>query len=163
MAVLPCNVLQTTIAETHRPDCENQFPQCRPLTQNAAHDIFEYIFVNPMSRRLGYGSRLLEVVRNTTGNPGRALEPISPLGRQFFASNPGLKQIAPDEIDANGDRLFFDDECFLRAVPGAERFQLDTLAPVAASGVIVGSKSNGAELADPAIGADALAARIRFV
>lgn len=48
----------------------------------------EYIFVSSMYRRLGYGSRLLAEVRNTTGNIGRALEPISPLGRQFFASNP---------------------------------------------------------------------------
>jgi len=68
-----------------------------------------------------------------------------------------------DEIDANGDRLFFDEECFLRAVPGAGRFQLDTLAPMSARGVIAGSKANGAELADPVISADALAARIRFV
>jgi hypothetical protein len=75
----------------------------------------------------------------------------------------GFATIDSDEIDANGDRLFFDEECFLRAVPGAGRFQLDTLAPVAGRGVIVGSKANGAELADPVIGAEALAARVRFV
>lgn len=74
----------------------------------------------------------------------------------------GFDTIDSDEIDANGDRLFFDEECFLRATPGAGRFQLDTLAPVAGKGVVVGSRAGGAELADPVIGAEALAARIRF-
>lgn len=75
----------------------------------------------------------------------------------------GFATIDSDEIDANGDRLFFDEECFLRGVPGAGRFQLGTLAPVAGRGVIVGSKANGAELAAPVIDVNALAARIRFV
>jgi GNAT superfamily N-acetyltransferase len=54
----------------------------------------EYIFVNPMYRRRGHGSRLLEEVRSTTGNIGRPLEPISPLGRQFFDSYPTPKGAA---------------------------------------------------------------------
>jgi len=87
----------------------------------------------------------------------------------FDGSHDGLRKligfdtIDSDEIDANGDRLFFDEECFLRAVPGAGRFQLDSLAPVAGKGVVVGSRAEGSALADPVIGAEALGARIRFV
>lgn len=74
----------------------------------------------------------------------------------------GFPTIDSDEIDANGDRLWFDEECFLRASPGARRFQLDRLAPVAGKGIVTGSQAGGAETADPAIAAEALAARIRF-
>ena len=47
----------------------------------------EYIFVNPMYRRLGYGRRLLDEVRSAAGRLGDPLEPVSPLGRRFFAAS----------------------------------------------------------------------------
>lgn len=74
----------------------------------------------------------------------------------------GFPTIDSDEIGANGDRLWFDEECFLRATPGAARFQLDRLAPVAGKGVVTGSRAGGTEPTDPATPADALAGRIRF-
>lgn len=46
----------------------------------------EYIFVNPMYRRQGHGSRLLDEARRASGRAGRPLEPISPLGARFFAA-----------------------------------------------------------------------------
>jgi hypothetical protein len=51
----------------------------------------------------------------------------------------GFETIDSDEIDANGDRLFFDEKCFIRQTPGVGRFQLDSLAPVAGVGVVVGA------------------------
>lgn len=51
---------------------------------------------------------------------------------------------------------------FLRATPGAGRFRLDRLAPVAGRDVVTGSRAGGAEPADPVIAAQALEARIRF-
>lgn len=44
----------------------------------------EYIFVNPVYRRRGYGRRLLAAVAQATGCVGEPLEPISPLGRRLF-------------------------------------------------------------------------------
>ena len=78
----------------------------------------------------------------------------------------GYFTLESDEIDANGDRLFFDEECFLRAVPGAGRFQLDTLAPVAGRAVVVGSPPGAAQASAgfgaPRITPAALSLRVRF-
>jgi hypothetical protein len=46
--------------------------------------------------------------------------------------------IDSDEIDDNGDRLFFDEEFFIRQ-QSVGRFKVDSLAPVAGIGVIVNS------------------------
>ena len=73
----------------------------------------------------------------------------------------GFPTIDSDAIGAGGDRLFFDEECFLRAAPEAGRFQLDTLAPVAGRGVVVGTAGAGSGRADPAVGQAALAARVK--
>ena len=48
----------------------------------------------------------------------------------------GFDSIDADEIDANGDALYFDDSCFIRDQPDAGRFKLDSLAPVAGRGVV---------------------------
>jgi hypothetical protein len=52
----------------------------------------------------------------------------------------GFSTIDSDEIDDNGDRLFFDEECFIRQQSNVGRFKVDSLAPVAGVGVIVNSK-----------------------
>ena len=74
----------------------------------------------------------------------------------------GHTTVDSDEIDDNGDRLFFDEECFIRAAPGSPRFRLDRLAPVAGRGVIVGSSPQGKEFADAVIGLEALQRRVTF-
>jgi hypothetical protein len=74
----------------------------------------------------------------------------------------GFPTVDSDPIDDNGDRLFFDEECFIRSAPGSPRFRLDNLAPVAGRGVVVGSSAAGAELADAVIGLDALQRRVTF-
>ena len=74
----------------------------------------------------------------------------------------GFPSVDSDEIDDNGDRLFFDEECFIRSAPGAPRFRVDNLAPVAGKGVVIGSSAQGRELADAVIGLEALQRRVAF-
>jgi GNAT superfamily N-acetyltransferase len=44
----------------------------------------EYIYVNPLYRRQGYGRLLIEEIKKITGPIAKVHEPISPLGAQFF-------------------------------------------------------------------------------
>lgn len=72
----------------------------------------------------------------------------------------GYETIASDEIGKGGDRLFFDEECFIRGSSG--RFQLDKLIPVAGKGVVVGVSADGAMLTDVSVDRDDLLNRTRF-
>jgi hypothetical protein len=74
----------------------------------------------------------------------------------------GFATVDSDEIDDNGDRLFFDEECFIRSAHGSPRFRVDNLAPVAGKGVVVGSSAQGRELAAAVIGLEALQRRVTF-
>lgn len=75
----------------------------------------------------------------------------------------GFDSVDSDEIDSNGDRLFFDEACFIREQKGAARFRLDTLPPVSGSGVVVGSRNDGAELVDVQVSLAALQKRVQFL
>jgi hypothetical protein len=74
----------------------------------------------------------------------------------------GFETVDSDEIDANGDRLYFDEKCFIRQTPGVGRFQLDSLAPVAGMGVVVGSGAQSA-LQTPQVSLEALKKRVKFL
>jgi len=73
----------------------------------------------------------------------------------------GYETIAIDEVDANGDRLFFDEECFLRGSEG--RFQIDSLIPVSGKGVVMVAGEDGSQLRDVVLTQDELAARTKFL
>ena len=75
----------------------------------------------------------------------------------------GFDSVDSDEIDASGDRLFFDERCFLRDQTGKGRFKLDNLAPVADKAVVVGSDDDGARLKDAVVKLAALQARITWL
>ena len=75
----------------------------------------------------------------------------------------GYDSVDSEEIDASGDRLFFDEGCFLRDQTGKGRFKLDNLAPVAGKAVVAGSSDDGATLREAAAGLDALKARITWL
>jgi hypothetical protein len=75
----------------------------------------------------------------------------------------GFDTIDADEIDDNGDRLFFDERCHLRAAPGAPKFKVDNLAPVAGRGVVVRAGEGGSQLTDAIVGLDALRKRVTFL
>lgn len=72
----------------------------------------------------------------------------------------GYETIESDDIGNGCDRLFFDEECFIRGSSG--RFQIDKLIPVAGKGVVAGISANGDTLTDAAIGQDELISRTRF-
>ena len=74
----------------------------------------------------------------------------------------GFSTIDSDEIDDNGDRLFFDEECFIRQQGNVGRFKVDSLAPVAGIGVIINSR-DGKTLHSPAISAEELAKRVTYL
>lgn len=73
----------------------------------------------------------------------------------------GFDTLASDAVGAEGDRLYFDEECFLRGTPG--RFQIDTLVPVSGKGVVVGTADDGASLQDVVTGIDDLLGRIKYL
>jgi hypothetical protein len=73
----------------------------------------------------------------------------------------GYDTLESDAIGTQGDRLYFDEECFLRGTTG--RFQIDSVIPVAGKGVIVGTADGGATLRDVVTAADDLRRRIRYL
>ncbi len=72
----------------------------------------------------------------------------------------GFDTLESDAIGSEGDRLYFDEECFLRGASG--RFQIDTLVPVSGKGVVVGTADDGASLRDVTIGIEQLRRRIKY-
>ena len=73
----------------------------------------------------------------------------------------GFDTITSDEIGPDGDRLFFDEECFLRGTSG--RFQIDTVIPVSGKGVVVGATGDGETLKDSVSDVDNLKRRIKYL
>jgi hypothetical protein len=73
----------------------------------------------------------------------------------------GFETVESDAIGTQGDRLFFDEECFLRGTSG--RFQIDTVIPVAGKGVIVGVAPDGVSLRDVATDLVDLRRRLKYL
>ncbi|MDH5518304.1 MAG: hypothetical protein OEY36_10895 [Gammaproteobacteria bacterium] len=73
----------------------------------------------------------------------------------------GFETIESDEIDDNGDRLYFDEECFLRGSAG--RFQIDSIIPVSGKGVIIGSANAANSLADIKGDIENIKSRIQYL
>ncbi len=90
----------------------------------------------------------------------KSVELINLKDRNDIVSLVGYDTIASDGVDSNGDRLYFDEECFIRGASG--RFQIDKLIPVAGKGIVVGAKADDADLTDVSISRDDLLSRIRF-
>ena len=72
----------------------------------------------------------------------------------------GFETIESDAVGNAGDRLFFDEECFIRGTTG--RFQIDKLIPVAGKGVVVGTAADGIAFSDVSISIDELRRRTTF-
>jgi hypothetical protein len=73
----------------------------------------------------------------------------------------GVDTIISDPIGTNGDRLFFDEECFLRGTAG--RFKIDALVPVAGRAVVIGASADGETLSDVTTDLADLRARITYL
>ena len=74
----------------------------------------------------------------------------------------GHATIECDEIDDCDDRLFFDEECFIRQQPNPGRFKLDSLPPVAGLGLVIGGGPDEASLKSPELSLDDLKGRVEF-
>ena len=91
----------------------------------------------------------------------RSLEPVDIQGREDIAKLIGYDTIESDAVGTAGDRLYFDEECFLRGSSG--RFQIDSVIPVSGRAVLVGSADDGRTLRDVAMDADSLRSRIKYL
>ena len=90
----------------------------------------------------------------------RSIETIDIQTPDDIGKRVGFETVISDEIGPEGDRLYFDEECFLRGTSG--RFQIEGVAPVAGIGIVAGSKG-GEELCDAASEEDSLRARVRYL
>jgi hypothetical protein len=94
-------------------------------------------------------------------NPeNQTIEEMDVAGADDLKSLIGFDTIESDAVGGEGDRLYFDEECFLRGSPG--RFQIDTLVPVSGKGVILGTADDGVTLRDADIGIEELRGRTKF-
>jgi hypothetical protein len=91
----------------------------------------------------------------------RSIESVDIDGRNDIVRLVGFDTLESDAIGTAGDRLYFDEECFLRGTAG--RFQIDTVIPVSGKGVIVGTAEDGSSLRDAATDIDALRKRIKYL
>ena len=95
-------------------------------------------------------------------NPeSQSLESIEVASLDDIKSLIGFDTLESDAVGTAGDRLYFDEECFLRGSGG--RFRIDSLIPVSGRGVIVGSSDDGVSLGDVVMNLDELRARIRYL
>lgn len=91
----------------------------------------------------------------------RSIESIDIDSHAELASLIGYDTIESDAVGSAGDRLYFDEECFLRGTTG--RFQIDTLVPVSGRAVIAGSADDGATLRDVATDIEDVRSRIKYL
>jgi hypothetical protein len=91
----------------------------------------------------------------------RSIEAIDIGSHAELASLIGYDTIESDAVGSAGDRLYFDEECFLRGTTG--RFQIDTLIPVSGRAVIAGSADDGATLRDVATDIEDVRSRIKYL
>ena len=91
----------------------------------------------------------------------RSLETIDVQGREDIAKRIGYDTIESDSVGNGGDRLFFDEECFLRGTKG--RFQIDSVIPVSGKAVLIGTTDEGKTLRDVTTDLDSLRSRIKYL
>jgi hypothetical protein len=91
----------------------------------------------------------------------RSIEYIDIDSHAELASLIGYDTIESDAVGTAGDRLYFDEECFLRGTTG--RFQIDTLVPVSGRAVIVGTADDSATLRDVATDIEDVRSRIKYL
>jgi len=72
----------------------------------------------------------------------------------------GYDTIESDAVGEAGDRLYFDEECFLRGTSG--RFRIDTVIPVSGRAVVAGTGEDGG-LRDVAMAPHDLKTRIKYL
>jgi len=71
----------------------------------------------------------------------QSIEAIELSSKEEIIKLIGFDTVIADDLGGNGDKLYFDEECFLRGNEG--RFKIDNLIPVSGIGVVVGSNDDG--------------------
>ena len=90
----------------------------------------------------------------------QAIEDVEVDGMDDIRTLIGFDSLESDAVGDDGDRLYFDEECFIRGTSG--RFQIDSLIPVAGRGVVVGTTATDASLQDVSTPIADLRQRTRF-
>jgi hypothetical protein len=90
----------------------------------------------------------------------QTIEPVEVRDLDDVKTLVGFDTLESDAVGTQGDRLYFDEECFLRGTTG--RFQIDKVIPVAGTGVIVGTAAGGA-LQDAQSDIEDLRRRIKYL
>lgn len=90
----------------------------------------------------------------------QAIDTVDIAGMEDIKALVGYDTIESDAVGAAGDRLYFDEECFLRGTSG--RFQIDTVIPVSGKAVVAGSAADGG-LQDVAMTREDLEARLKYL
>jgi hypothetical protein len=91
----------------------------------------------------------------------QSIEAVDIGGQEDIVRLIGYDTIESDEIGPEGDRLYFDEECFLRGATG--RFQIDNVVPVSGKGLVVGTSDAGATLRDAASDLEAVRQRLKYL
>ena len=95
-------------------------------------------------------------------NPdNKSVEAVDINGRDDIARLIGFDTIESDAVGTAGDRLYFDEECFLRGTIG--RFQVDKIIPVSGKAMVVGTADDGTTLGNAATDVDSLRSRIKYL
>lgn len=95
-------------------------------------------------------------------NPeNRSIEAIDVPDHAAIAKRIGYDTIESDAVGTAGDRLYFDEECFLRGTKG--RFQIDSVIPVSGKAVLIGTADEGKTLRDVVTDIDSLRGRIKYL
>jgi len=92
---------------------------------------------------------------------GQTVEPVEIATLDDIRTLIGFETLESDAVGSEGDRLYFDEECFLRGTAG--RFRIDKLIPIAGKGVVVGTGDGGLALRDVATDIDDLRRRITYL
>ncbi len=91
----------------------------------------------------------------------RSIDPVDINDRNDIGRLVGYDTLESDAVGTAGDRLYFDEDCFLRGTTG--RFQIDTIIPVSGKGVLVGTAEDGSTPIDVVTEIDDLRSRIKFL
>ena len=91
----------------------------------------------------------------------RSIEAIDVDGHDAIAKLIGFDTVESDAVGTHGDRLHFDEECFLRGTGG--RFQVDSLVPISGRAVVTGASGDGTTLRDVATDVETLRSRIKYL
>lgn len=91
----------------------------------------------------------------------KSIEVVDIEGREDIARLIGFDTIESDAIGTARDRLYFDEECFLRGASG--RFQVDKLIPVSGKALIVGTAGDGTAFSDVVTDIESLRSRIQYL